>query len=381
MKQCILHVGMPKTGTSSIQESLHDGLTDPAFHYCSFGSVNVMRSIITLFGEAPEKHHTHRSWSTAQIKQERKQLHQQLEKVIANAGNATLILSAESCWGEMSSAEFVRMRNFMTDRGYTVKVIGYIRPWKQWLESNFQQRIKYDLKTFQPIPVKPIKLDYRERIQELQAVFGAEQVQIYLYDPQNFPAGCVVRHFCQQLGINFDSKRIRRVNDRLKLPAVQLLYAYRKFGPGYGIGRQARAENDLLIQQLSQLDGRPLHFHSSLLAPIESELARQRPWLEQRLGRPFVEDIYRDDAGICIRQEADLFDFAPATLAWLAAATHSAPVDPATGEQAALAVSGQMHQLRLLGAHKIRFQHLLGFGKRQLLRLKQLTPHFYSGAS
>lgn len=99
MKQCILHVGMPKTGTSSIQESLHYGLTDPAFHYCSLGGVNVTRSIFTLFAQAPEKHHTHRGWSAAQIERERKQLHRQLEKVIATTGNATLIFSAESCWG------------------------------------------------------------------------------------------------------------------------------------------------------------------------------------------------------------------------------------------------------------------------------------------
>lgn len=94
-----------------------------------------------------------------------------------------------------------------------------------------------------------------------------------------------------------------------------------------------------------------------------------------------MEDIYRDDDAICIRQEADLFDFAPATLAWLATATHNDPVAPATGEQAALAVSTQMHQLRLMGARKVRFKRLLGFGKRQLFRLKQLTRSFNSGAA
>lgn len=383
MKQCILHVGMPKTGTTSIQESLHDCLTDPAFRYFSFGEVNGSKGMATLFRAAPETYHTHQKlgWSSYQIAQYRKKLHQQLEAAMTNAAaeKASLILSAESCW-QMSRAEFTHIRNFMADRGYIVKVVGYIRHWKQWLESNFQQRIKDALKTFQAVPVNPIKLDYRGRIQELEAVFGAEQVQIYLYDPQNFPAGCVVRDFCQRLGIKFDFTYVRRVNDSLKLSAVQFLYAYRKFGPGYGTGRQALAENTWLIQQVSQLSGPPLRFHSSLLAPIEQELARQRPWLEQRLGHPFVEDIYCDDDAICIRQEADLFDFAPAALGWLAAATHNAPVDPATGEQAALGVSAQMHQLRLLGAHKIRFKRLLGFGKRQLLRLKQLDRNFDSGA-
>lgn len=364
MKQCILHVGMPKTGTSSIQASLRYALTDPGFLYISLGRVSMLRSIITLFGQTPEKHHTHRGWSAAQIAQERKQLHQQLEKIIANAGNATLIFSAESCWGEMNSTEFVRIRNFMADRGYTVKVIGYIRPWKQWLESNFQQRIKYDLRSFQAIPINPRKLDYRERIQELEGVFGAEQVKIHLYDPQNFPAGCVVRDFCQQLRITFDFNRVRRVNDSLKLPAVQLLYTYRKLGLGYGGGRQVSMENHLLNQRLLQLDGPPLRFHSSLVESHLQKLDPQRPWLEQRLGGVFAEDIYKADDELCIRKEADLFDFSPATLDWLAAASHSAPVRATNRQEAALAVSAQMHRLRLLGSQEARF-----------LRLKEHLTH------
>jgi hypothetical protein len=358
---------MPKTGTSSIQESLHYGLTDPAFHYCSFGKVNVTRSIITLFAQAPEKHHTHVGCSAAKIERERKQLYRQLEKVITNAGNATLIFSAETCWGEMNSAEFVRIRHFMADRGYIVNVIGYIRPWKQWLESRFQQGIRGTLKTFQPIPDNPMKLDYRGRIQELEAIFGAEQVQIYLYDPQNFPAGCVVRDFCQHLGINFDFKLVRRVNDSLKLPAVQLLYAYRRFGPGYDMGATAVLENGWLNRRLSEVRGSAFRLHSSAVEPVITSLFSQTPWLEQRLGAPFNEDLFRYDNDVCIRTESDLFDFDAEALAWLAAAVHSKPVRPARGEEAARVVAVQMHKLRQSVPATVRVRRLV---RRVINRLR-----------
>ena len=51
MPSCILHVGMPKTGTSSIQESLLFGLSDPRFRYISFGDPNAGEFLESLFGD------------------------------------------------------------------------------------------------------------------------------------------------------------------------------------------------------------------------------------------------------------------------------------------------------------------------------------------
>ena len=49
MAACILHVGMPKTGTTSIQESLYHGLDDPAFRYIGLGWTNSASYLVPLF--------------------------------------------------------------------------------------------------------------------------------------------------------------------------------------------------------------------------------------------------------------------------------------------------------------------------------------------
>ena len=56
MNHCIFHIGMHKTGTSSIQESLYYGLRDPSFLYFGFGEPNGSRGLKTLFGDDPEFH-------------------------------------------------------------------------------------------------------------------------------------------------------------------------------------------------------------------------------------------------------------------------------------------------------------------------------------
>lgn len=48
------HVGMPKTGTSSIQTALLYHLAHPGFQYVSFGEINGSCGIGTLVDEAPE---------------------------------------------------------------------------------------------------------------------------------------------------------------------------------------------------------------------------------------------------------------------------------------------------------------------------------------
>ena len=360
MKQCILHIGMPKTGTTSIQQSLCFGLSDPAFRYLHWQRINSNSEMAMLFGGAVENHYfsVKLGWSARQLRRYQRRVVDELAKTLeATPAAVQLILSAEPCW-RMEENGFVRLRTFMADHGYVVNIVAYIRPWKQWLESHFRQRIKGGQGlAFLPNDYAYL-LDYRARIQMLEAIFGTEQVQILNYALKDFPEGCVVRDFCQHLGIGADQVRIQRANDSLKLPAVQLLYAYHKFGPGYGRGRQPWMEHYLVNQQLLQLGGAPVRFHPSVVEPILQELAPQRPWLEQRLGSAFNEDIYKADDERCIRDEADLFDFAPATLDWLAAASRSAPIRATNRQETALAVCAQMHRLRLMGSQKVRFLRL-----------------------
>lgn len=69
MKRCILHIGMPKTGTSSIQHFLFYGLKDARFQYFSFGEVDSCRGIGNIFMENPlqETRNIQQGWSMSKI--------------------------------------------------------------------------------------------------------------------------------------------------------------------------------------------------------------------------------------------------------------------------------------------------------------------------
>lgn len=92
----------------------------------------------TLFGDAPEHYHYHRQLglSKESVHRDRLRLQQQLEQILEQrmALGQTLILSAEEGW-RMTQQEFQRLRKFMVDRHYGIKVVAYLRSWKPWLED------------------------------------------------------------------------------------------------------------------------------------------------------------------------------------------------------------------------------------------------------
>jgi hypothetical protein len=374
MKDCVIHIGMHKTGTSSIQMSLRHGLDDPGFLYVDFDEPNGSQAMTILFRDVSESISIYGEigWSARHIARYKTKVLHRLERSLTHAPrNVCPIISAEACWW-MNRTEFERIRAFMADRGYRVRIIVYLRPWKQWAESMFQESVKHSQNTPRELRIPTLLYDYPERIQMLEAVFGPEQVQVFKYDPRTFPEGCVVRHFCEQLGIHFDARRIRRANESLKLPAVQLLYAHWKLGPQREKSELESLASMLVTRQLQKLDGPSFCIHSSLFEPYVPDMARQRFWLEQRLGVSFEEDIYAHDDRSSIREEADLLNFSPDTVSWLAAATRSAAVAPVDG-----AVCDQMHRLYQSAVRKARFLRVWYGVRHRLFWTKKYIRRFY----
>lgn len=349
MNRCVLHLGMPKTGTSSIQESLYFGLRDPGFQYLSFGEVTANRWMETLFGDDPEQAHYNRkvglsAQASATLKDSiRRRLAEALEQ--ARRRQQTVIVSAEICW-MMRAAELQRIHDFFSQQGFPVQVVVALRPWKSWLESAFQERVKQHDAVFEVLPEpRHHLLDYPARLAVLDEIFGADRVVAYAFDPASFPQGCAVLDFCSRTGIPLSAHQVRRSNEGLSFPALKFLYAYRRWGGGYGVGLSAVIRNEILFRRLAELKGASIRFHSRMVQPFLADWCDQRPVLERRLGKDLWEDPRKHDEGECVRDEKDLDRFSSESLAWLSQATGLPPIQGIEGDQVAQQVSQQMHHL------------------------------------
>lgn len=328
MVRCILHTGMPKTGTSSIQESLYFGLRDKKFRYIDFGhaQTNACRAMATMFTEDPGSfyYHRQRGVTSEAIDRDRVRCHRVLEREIARGRRCknTLVISAENIW-EMQRRELESLRQVMDVLTCEVKVVAYVRPWVAWLQSEFQQRVKMGISHALLSPIARQVLDYQTRVELFEEVFGRENVEIRVFLPEGGPEGCSVQDFCKSQGIDFDAHRVRRSNDSMSLPALQFLYTYRKLGPGFGHGRLALLKDWVLRNLLEELHGPAVRFSAELFAPLYVELESQMGWLEERFGVAFAQACRSEGLADAekIRSEEDLFRYSEDSLEWLCGLT------------------------------------------------------------
>jgi len=357
MKRCILHVGMPKTGTSSIQESLFFGLNDPRFQYFTGGEVNTARTLLLLGSDddLPLHFDGERGRDTAFLAAERQAAQQRLARHLEEAQRSgrELIVSGENCW-RMPENELRKLKTLLEQTGLRVQVVAYVRPWKEWLESNFAQRTQLVCmyRSNQPHPsifglANPVQIDYWNRIQTFDGIFGRENVLFRKFQPGSFPGGCVTRDFCQLTGISLHESQIRRANDSMRLDAVRLIFAYGKFANREAPhGRVTMWQHRWLMNRLMALRGPALRFHSSVVEPLLQPLLPDLELIEERIGASMREDWTQHDAGDCIRTEDDLFRFSEESLAWLEGETGIRLPRGQPLEESARQVGALIHRLR-----------------------------------
>ena len=303
MGRCILHVGMHKTGSTSIQWSLN-GFADERFLYARLGwNPNHSAAIYSLFApNARERRHARKvlerkggDYMSASRKA--------LDQTQSEAGQRTLIISAEGI-GTIPAPGLAALRSYLRARFEDILVVGYVRPPGSALSSRYLHRTK---NTHIPLAeVERVYPHYRAFFAKLDDVFGADRVHLWKFDPGAFPEGCVVRDFCARLGIDLPADRIVRRNEGLSRQVVSLLYTYRTFA-----GRLGWPPVDSVTRKaLRRLGGDRFRLSPDLIRPV---LARHRldiEWMEARCGQSLHEDLGEYRPGdVC--EEADLLRVDP----------------------------------------------------------------------
>lgn len=322
MPDCILHFGLPKTGTTAIQRALSGRGVDPRILYSRFQQPlhddgNHSRAIVTAFSGRPERFHAHEAdaVSAEALAAERVRLLERIAAEIAGVGDRTLVLSAEST-NFLTSEEVGRMAVFLAERRLSTRAVGYVRPLRAYRESLFVQIIKQG----------PVRLAFirtvgtsgpRQLVENLDTAFGRERVDLWKYDRATFPGGCVVADFCARIGIVCPRAVQPDANRSLSLPAVRFLHAYRLFGEEAASSAARRYREPVVVAALRDLLGPPFRLHPSLSSPLRGRQAADLDWLEDRVGGS-LRDGMDDDAGPSIASEEDLLDFSAGSLDWLA---------------------------------------------------------------
>lgn len=223
MKTLYLHIGSPKTGTTSIQHFCYDnrealermGYCYPEFSYPYFSNrsrLDFKRNALFL---------------QAMFMDEKGVRHQDREEEILKDGLAQLqelfkehdhiILSDEGIWRAAASRRksiWKELREEGEKGGFTVKIIAYVRNQDELLESWWNQTIKHGIsesnvltwEEYQEVYPKYINLDYYALLRAAADELGVENVTVRRFHRKFFKNGSLLDDFLDILGLEMSDE-------------------------------------------------------------------------------------------------------------------------------------------------------------------------------
>ena len=218
MATLYLHIGMPKTGTSYIQNFLRannevlkqNGYVYPDFGI-RFGKIGINRNghfLVSVIRDENKK----------RLKKEEQRIENEcFDKLFALMEEyPNAILSEESIWnsGERIRGEgfWTNLKSKLADRGIELKVIVYLRRQDLFIQSFWAQHVKetslsdtmheyIDGKRF-----KRLKLDYYARLNKICKEIGKENMLVRVYEKNQYTGSekTIISDFFTTVGLEYN---------------------------------------------------------------------------------------------------------------------------------------------------------------------------------
>jgi len=288
MRKVILHVGMHKTGSTAIQNTL-SAYQPSGYVYPKLDGPNLSRAIAMLFGEQGDCRYIFKNLGLTGKKflQKREELSIRLADFIEN-NSVNMLISAE----EISSPGFgaksaESLANYLGKYFDEVSVYAYVRPPFSFASSAVQEQVKKTLINLDDNDYWP---RYRDRFEKLDKIFGFNNVHFRVFDKNSLVDADIVSDFLTWIGEQLPTRGISAVNKSLSLEAVAYLYYHHKHGYGRRLGtHDQNALHDRLVRRLSEFGSLKFSYSVKDADQWVKLHAADLSWMENRMGQNILD--------------------------------------------------------------------------------------------
>ncbi len=267
-KRLYLHIGLSKTGTTSIQRDILENapLLEERFdiHYprefpesppFNGNHSRVLRALFCEHPDAQRRLPTIGIHSDEELRAYQRGCREKLEEGFAGSGASTLLLSAESVCN-FSDCDMAALAQWTACLAESVRVIACVRHPVHALSSEIQQRLRVGAR-LENLYRKPPYKRLRELFGRVEAQFGRENITAYSFHRALENPGGLGSEFFRQLGVesgeSFTSRRTE--NSSISQEAALLLDALNRKVPQFIEGRANPERRRYSIQPLLSVPG------------------------------------------------------------------------------------------------------------------------------
>ena len=307
-KLCIMHIGMHKTGSSSIQHNLYQKKFSN-FSYFDLGTENHSIPIYSYLADNPYNYHIHKRLgrTKSDVDNYNKQFIEKFENHMKNNKEfETFILSGEDIC-VLSPQSLRKLKKFLLKYFHKIKIVGYVREPISYMTSEFQERVKIGLHTFN---INHLYSSYKNKFEKFDHIFGKENVELFLFDPKQLHNNDVTSDFLFNMQlIESCETDFKRTNESLSLEATSIMYLFNKCKYEYKILelRSKKYQNfqQYILPFMQKIGKSKLKFSNDLLLNIIQHRTDDIGWIESRLGTKFHSSLSSD---FTIESEKDLLE-------------------------------------------------------------------------
>lgn len=276
MKTCHLHIGMHKTGSSSIQNYLsenRDKLEKHGYYYADMGSPNHSGPFLfsSRFNPSEDDEIINFNLPSHTIDKNieiyREKLHNSLARDCEN-----VVFSAESIV-KLSLNELTALKEIISNYVDDIKVYCYVRKPMSFSTSAFQQIVKTVPIDFDNENILPL---YEKKLNKIGQAFG--HINYRLFSIDTLISGNVTADFCEWLGIPYWGST--DANQSLSALAIKFLYNFQPLRKKITVSQEML---ELVENTLSKLPYKKLILPSKVMEhQIEMNMA-DFEWMKNQL--------------------------------------------------------------------------------------------------
>ena len=290
----IIHAGMNKTGSTSIQRTFA-ALAEKQERYTYAPADDFHHNYLFNLGfcdlEAALRQQPYfrvRGMSKAAMQAQGERERQRLADALGASARPLFLFSAESLRGQFLGA-VPRFADFCRRFTGDIQVIAYVRRPVSYMQSAFEQRLRGVLECARfPLLFWP---EYRLRFEALCEAFGAGRVKFKLYDRARLKGGDVALDFAEEIGVPLSPADVIAANEAIGLEATACVFAFKSLLPPRRPAPWRWRQQERFAEALRPLSKTRLAFTAEVLAPMLAQKQDDLRWMEERLGEPLLDSL------------------------------------------------------------------------------------------